>query len=604
MPVPTENVEVAIVNAATGRALVADPRSDAAGTLVARRPPDGGPSPQRWRLAPAPDGETHTLRDAAGGRVLDNPAPGDGKVRRWSAHGGRGQQWHVVPVAGEADLYRIESATNGDVLDLADPAAEEGEGVVLREYDDAAASQRWRFVPVAPERASDPVLRWVPVSHWNGRQSWRLVRSASLRPTPDATPSFSDVRLVLDRFGRDQAAGKWEPADTTAVAPGGTGWRVGSAARFVADLTGDGRADVVGVRPGKGVVASVGRGDGTFEGTERVLHEFTSSSDWGWDDIWSFADTTGDGRLDLVAFRADGVRVSRQAGDGTFPPMRGEPVVRAFGHGDQAGAWRAEHPRFLVDTTGDGRVDVAGFRHDGLWVSRQGEDGGFAAVDAPALPAFGERAGGWHADRHPRFLVDTTGDGRLDVVGFHDDGVWVAAQDERGAFAEPVFVLDDFGVDQGWRTAAEHPRFLVAAPGGTADVVGFGPQGVVVARGRGDGTFGRAELVLNDFGGAQGWTGRRHLRLVADLTGDGTPDVVGFGDEGVWVAHGRRGGGFEQARLVCRGFGHDDDAGGWRVDRHPRHLVDLTGDGRLDLVGFGGPGVHVARNLARRFATR
>ncbi|WP_147317758.1 FG-GAP repeat domain-containing protein, partial [Streptomyces spongiicola] len=217
----------------------------------------------------------------------------------------------------------------------------------------------------------------------------------------------------------------------------------------------------------------------------------------------------------------------------------------------------------------------------------------------------GGKAGGWLADRHPRFLADTTGDGRTDIVGCHDDGVWISLQDEDGAFAEPLYVLDDFGVDQGWSTALEHPRFLLATTGGGAvDLIGFGPQGVVVSPGRGDGTFEPARLVLNDFGLAQGWTGLRHLRLLADVTGDGTPDIVGFGDEGVWVSHNRGDGRFEQAQLVCRGFGHDDDAGAWRVGRHPRFLADTTGDGRVDIVGFGGPGVYVARNLHRRFRTR
>jgi hypothetical protein len=136
------------------------------------------------------------------------------------------------------------------------------------------------------------------------------------------------------------------------------------------------------------------------------------------------------------------------------------------------------------------------------------------------------------------------------------------------------------------------------------DIVGFGPQGVVVARGRGDGTFEPSQLVLNDFGLAQGWTSEKHLRFLADVTGDGNPDIVGFGDEGVWVSHNCGDGRFEQAQLVCRGFGYNDDAGAWRVGHHPRFVADITGDGRVDIVGFGGPGVYVARNLFRRFRTR
>jgi hypothetical protein len=223
------------------------------------------------------------------------------------------------------------------------------------------------------------------------------------------------------------------------------------------------------------------------------------------------------------------------------------------------------------------------------------------------LKAFGHgrQAGGWQADKHPRCLVDTTGDGRVDIVGFHGDGVWVSLQDEDGTFAEPFYVLDDFGVDQGWKSIEEHPRLLITTSGGGAvDIVGFGPPGVAVARGRGDGTFEPPQLVLNDFGLSQGWTGKKHLRFLTDVTGDGNPDIVDFGDEGVWVSHNQGDGRFGQAQLVCRGFGHNEDAGAWRVDRHPRFLVDITGDGRVDIVGFGGPGVYVARNLHRRFRTR
>jgi hypothetical protein len=37
------------------------------------------------------------------------------------------------------------------------------------------------------------------------------------------------------------------------------------------------------------------------------------------------------------------------------------------------------------------------------------------------------------------------------------------------------------------------------------------------------------------------------------------------------------------------------NAGGWRVDQHPRFLADINGDGRADVVGFGNAGVYVSR---------
>ncbi len=83
----------------------------------------------------------------------------------------------------------------------------------------------------------------------------------------------------------------------------------------------------------------------------------------------------------------------------------------------------------------------------------------------------------------PGFLADTTGGGSLDIVGCHDNGLWVSLQDEEGVFAEPLYVLDDFGVDQGWSSIDEHPRFVVKTTGdGVPDIVGFGGPGVHVVR--------------------------------------------------------------------------------------------------------------------------
>ncbi|GGW13081.1 hypothetical protein GCM10018980_76340 [Streptomyces capoamus] len=612
MPVPTQELKLQIVNAATGQTLGVKDMPGADGTLVVRDAPDG-PPPQ-WQLtpvqgaqgSPAQDEPTYVIRNAADGKVFDNPAAADGGVRQWKvANNKKAQRWRLVPVEDEAGCYFIETVTDGTVLDLADPNPDDTP-VVLREHDENAKSQRWRFVTAEPERTSDPVLRWAPLSHWNSRQSWRLTRSPALRPAPGATPCFSDMLLVLEAFGSDQDAGGWNSDKANRPPDGRTSWWAGLGARFLADTTGAGGADIVGLKPAKGAMTAASRGDGTFD-DERVLHPPAPSASPA--DLWTLADTTGDGKPDIVILAADGLHVYRQDDDGTYPPAGGTPAIQAFGHGSQAGGWIADkHPRFLTDTTGNGRLDIVGFHDDGLWVSLQDEDGAFAPLtEEVALTAFGhsEEAGGWLADKHPRFLVDTTGNTRADIVGFHDDGLWVSLQDEDGTFAEPLYLLDDFGVDQGWTTAEEHPRFLLTTTaGGAVDIVGFGPQGVVVARGRGDGTFETAKLVLNDFGLAQGWTGTKHLRLLADFTGDGTPDIIGFGDEGVWVAHNRGGGQFDQAQLVCRGFGYSDDAGAWRVDRHPRFLTDITGDGRADIVGFGGPGVYVARNLYRRFRTR
>jgi hypothetical protein len=75
------------------------------------------------------------------------------------------------------------------------------------------------------------------------------------------------------------------------------------------------------------------------------------------------------------------------------------------------------------------------------------------------------------------------------------------------------------------------------------------------------------------------------------MTGDGRADIVGFGNAGAYVSLNNGNGTFQAPQLVAGNFGYN--AGGWRVDMHPRFLADITGDGRADIVGFGNAGVWV-----------
>ena len=212
---------------------------------------------------------------------------------------------------------------------------------------------------------------------------------------------------------------------------------------------------------------------------------------------------------------------------------------------------------------------------------------------------FGYGAGGWQVDKHPRFMADLTGDGRADIVGFGTGGVWVALNKGNGTFQTPQMVVSNFGYDAGGWQVDKHPRFLADLTGdGRADIVGFGNAGVWVALNKGNGTFQTPQMVVSNFGyDAGGWQVDKHPRFLADLTGDGRADIVGFGNAGVWVALNNGNGTFQTPQLVLRNYGYD--AGGWRVEQHPRFLADLTGDRLLDIVGFGHAGVWAAINKGR-----
>jgi hypothetical protein len=245
------------------------------------------------------------------------------------------------------------------------------------------------------------------------------------------------------------------------------------------------------------------------------------------------ADTTGDRRADIVGFGEAGVYVSRAQANGSFTA----PQLAVGNFGYTAGGWRVEqHPRMLADTTGDGRADIVGFGNAGVWVSRAQANGTFAAPQL-VIANFGYAAGGWRIEKHPRFLADVTGDGRADIVGFGNAGVWVSRAQADGSFAPLQLGVADFGYDAGGWRVDRHPRLLADTTGdGRADVVGFGDAGVYVSQSNGDGTFAAPKLVVNNFAiGAGGWQLARHPRMLADTTGDRRADIVGFGDAGVWI---------------------------------------------------------------------
>jgi phospholipase C len=314
-----------------------------------------------------------------------------------------------------------------------------------------------------------------------------------------------------------------------------------------------------------------------------------STTNYNWTPAYPrfLADLNADGHADITGIGADGVWSSIADGAGGFS----DPSFRLVAFEANAG-WRvADHPRFLVDLTGDGRPDLLGFGDAGAWTALGTGDGSFGEFKF-VLAELG-LSQGWSAE-YPRFLSDLTGDGRPDVVGFGIDGIWVALSTGDGSFQPAALVSGDLAANSGWRVA-NHPRFVADLTGdGHADLIGFGDDGVWVALGNGDGSFQAAQFALQNLGYNQGWRVENHPRFVADLTGDGHADLIGFGDDGVWVALGNGDGSFQAAQFALQNLGYNQ---GWRVDDHPRALADVTGDGRPDIVGFGDDGVWVSLSI-------
>ena len=363
------------------------------------------------------------------------------------------------------------------------------------------------------------------------------------------------------------------------------GWRVEKHPRLLATLTPSGFADIVGFGE-CGMWVALGNGDGTFQNPNVVNSDFgLEAGGWEVDKHPRFlVDLNKDGLADVVGFGFDGVWTALGNGDGTFQdPLF---VLSNLGYNQD---WRIEkHPRFVLDIDGDGLADLIGFGDEFVWSAIGNGLGGFQDA-RPVHENFCYNQG-WRVEKHPRFVVDLDKNGRADIVAFGDAGVWTAFQNPDGTFTEsnPEPVLANFGVQQGWQVD-KHPRFVVDLDNdGYPDIIGFGDEGVWTAINDRHGGFGDdVKFTPGLFGYNQGWRVDQHPRLVIDLDRDGVADLIGFGDAGIWTAIGRGDGTFNDAIFVNANLGVQQ---GWRVDRHARFAANL-GPSSVGIVGFGDAGV-------------
>lgn len=362
------------------------------------------------------------------------------------------------------------------------------------------------------------------------------------------------------------------------------GWDNKLHPRMMADVNGDGFEDIVGFAAG-GVSVSFSNGS-DFGPRTALISDYGTGHGWNHEKhLRVMADVNGDGKKDIVGFSDGGVNVSFSIGNG-FTPRALYLEDFGYGHG-----WRInDHQRLLVDVNADGRQDIVGFANGGVKVALS-KGNGFE--DASLWIADYGYDQGWRIDKNPRMMADVNGDGLLDIIGFSDGGVQVSYSTGT-SFTPRVGLLSDYGYGQGWRID-KHPRMMADVNGdGLQDIVGISDGGVNISFSTGVGFTPRA-LYLADFGYGHGWRDEFHLRMMADMNGDGMQDLVGFSHGGLNVALST-GTGFKPRALWLGDYGYNQ---GWRIDKHPRMLSDANGDGILDIVGIAAGGITSAYSNAK-----
>jgi hypothetical protein len=339
-------------------------------------------------------------------------------------------------------------------------------------------------------------------------------------------------------------------------------------AAIVEDLNGDGLLDILVADDNQSLVWMAGFGDGTFQAA-RDYYESVPENTYAYGNSTATGDFNGDGNTDLVITNGGGSSVGFTVflsnPDGSLQP--------GVNYGSSGEFYYAA----VADFNGDGNLDIAASNYEGYVQIFTGTGTG-NFIEGPFY-SFGTELEGIVAG-----AFNTPAPAGTGVAGFNDlavtsynSNVYVLVNDGSGGFMPAVA----YGLTAGGEQLATAQLTAGgAAPSGFADLAVAEDNGnqVGVLLGNGDGTFtaaADAALGTTPYGIA-----------VADVSGDGIPDIVATDDfENILVATGMGDGTFPNtlitmpSSVIVEGTAPFYDPDPWGVQ-----ITDVNGDGFPDLV--------------------
>lgn len=297
------------------------------------------------------------------------------------------------------------------------------------------------------------------------------------------------------------------------------------------------------------------------------------------------ADVNGDGIPDLLY--PEGPEVALGKGDGTFGP------VVSY-----------EQPSYYLatcifhDMDGDGHLDaVCGYAETttgditgatDLIILHGNPDGSFntTPISQTRFGDYDTEYDGFGTFQYPLYVADVNGDGILDVIGGSGDGLAVLYGGPNLTYNKPLHYA--VGLIQPLTTGAyslNQGQVLDVNGDGHPDVVATGPNGIYVSYGKPDGTFTAA--FAPEVAEVIGYP------TVADFNGDGIPDIAATGDTAIKVSFGKGDGTFSAPVALGNNTGGVNFS--TPLSATNAHIAhgDFNGDGKVDLMVIGSPSIYV-----------
>jgi hypothetical protein len=408
------------------------------------------------------------------------------------------------------------------------------------------------------------------------------------------TPVDPGIVAAGDLNGDGVADFVWEDATTTPATlnvllsqPNG-GWLPGVSITYpgtrggvcsIADLNNDTRNDLICASADQfttWVNVFLGNGDGTLQPPVATDASFKNAGNWADPAFLVVGDLNGDGFADLYEEDALNQRsqVMLSDGKGGFKALL--PVQTGI---------NGIMPDMSADVNGDGIPDllfpfgpeVALGKGDGTFgpVANYSADSYYAATCV-----FHDMDGDGHLDAICGYEESTTGDitGASDLIILHGnpDGSFNTTPIAKKTFGNHGSQYDGFGTFQG-------PIFIADMNGdGVPDVIGSSGDGIAVLMGGRNLTFSAPLHYAQSLDPVTGIFGS-YQWLMIDVNGDGIPDAVSVGPHGLYISYGQRDGSFTApfAPEVTGTIGFPT-------------VADFNGDGIPDVAATGDPAIMVS----------
>jgi hypothetical protein len=345
---------------------------------------------------------------------------------------------------------------------------------------------------------------------------------------------------------------------------------VGTGCRAL-DTNRDGRQDLVCAYSqtfNASLVTFLGNGDGTF-GAPTYTAMPTAGSNYFDPGIYSPADFNSDGIPDLMVLDALNQRTYVMLGEGN-------------GSFKLASTLNASLPAVAVDVNGDGKPDLLFV--EGPYVMLGNGDGTFGpnksysqGFDYDNVCAYADMDGDGHVDAVCGYAetinVDINGATHLIILHGNPDGSFNPTPVSDKVFGNHDTPYDGMGT-------FDFPLAVLDLNGdGIPDILAYATDGYTVLLGRPGLTFSYpkhyAAGSLAPYGS--------YTQQIVDINGDGQPDIVASGTNGIYISYGRNDGSFATAPAfeVGQVLGHAT-------------FADFNGDGIPDVAATGDTTIEVS----------